>query len=97
MNKEFKLSKVLGLKYISTLRNTILPQVLGAKSGANQAYCAVGLLAYVAGIPVDGNCYSKVRDLIGQDLMLKLFRLNDAERLSFKEIANWVEKNVELI
>lgn len=91
---KFSLPKALRLKYISTLKDTQVQAVGGLTAGRN-GLCAVAVLAKVMGLPLDGNCYRKVINEYGQPLVTKLFRLNDADKLSLKQIGTWVEKNVE--
>lgn len=94
--KEFKMPKSIGLKFISTLRDNNYIQSIGGLTAGKNAVCALGVLAKVLGISLDGNSYTKIRDLYGQPFVLKMFQLNDADKLSLKQIGDWIEKNVEL-
>ena len=96
LESKFRLSKSVGLKFISTLKDNNYIQTLGGLSAGANKVCAVGVLAIIMGFPLDGNCYRKVISIVGQPLVTQLFRLNDADKLSLKQIGVWVEKNVEL-
>lgn len=100
MNRELK------AKWLVALRSGEYQQGRGQLWDKHtNKFCCLGVLAKIAGVPDDNiqRCATlfgaKNSGLLGEDassgiLHRKLEVMNDDDRLSFSQIADWIEKNV---
>lgn len=65
--------------------------------GTNK-FCALGVFYFQNNIPYEGRpyCYTELADFPG-GLITEIFKLNDTQNINFLEIADWIERNCELI
>lgn len=97
-------------KYLEALRsgeyNQIRTQLTGKDDDGNCGHCALGVLAVVAGIEIseDGielmseygkEGYEPLNNIIGTDKVNRIWTFNDVDKLTFAEIAEYVEEEVE--
>lgn len=75
--------------WIAALRSGKYKQVVGSAE-KDGGYCAIGLLSYVA----HGDTkfpYRTSRTLVGIDNTSAVVTMNDSRRLTFRQIADWLE------
>lgn len=94
----------LKAKWVAALRGGEYQQARYQLRNGN-GHCCLGVLCEVAGLKIDRmgervegveaqNAYKPVTDLIGEEYQTDhLTRLNDSERKSFAEIADYIETN----
>jgi len=106
MEKNFHLPKDFAKKWIAALRSGKYKQGSGKYYDSKlDCYCAMGVGYKANDVPfaMDGQTinseYDRVFMFNGENNLLwfPLQEMNDDEKLSFKEIADWVETNVEFI
>ena len=101
------MTKELKTKWLTALRSDEYEQNFGRLKNVDKpaCYCALGLLAVAADLPITDNGvgilkdhvdvgYEPFHELIGQKATKMVFSLNDYNELLFAEIAKWVEKNI---
>jgi hypothetical protein len=95
-------------KWVEALRSGRYQQATG-KLMTEEGYCCLGVLCEVAGLPIaldgfnvvgadlgeDDNGYRPINELVGgRDLVALLYEMNDDERKTFPEIADYIEANL---
>lgn len=109
MENEYRLPKDFAIKWLEHLRSGDYNQTRAALH-ANGGYCCLGVACLVAGITEEemGDSGYMITGMVQQigkpypsellgctPLGEKLMQLNDQEKRTFLEIADWVEENVE--
>jgi len=110
--KQYQLPKEFGEKWVAELRKNEIKQIKGEFHQViegEDCFCANGLAFHANGFKFVPNHLSKVfngnggtfsawtNSFISINLIDKIVELNDAKDLSFPEIADWLEANVEFI
>jgi hypothetical protein len=93
------MNKFVTEKWLPALRSGEFKQIRGTLCNLDNSYCCLGVAAKVAWDNVsDDTLYRYIRDLIGVDRQGSdcLVKLNDVERLSFSEIADYIEAHPDL-
>ncbi len=83
-------------KWIELLRSGEIEQcrnyyVLDWDKSKKPQYCALGVLNYLVQDQTDKDCEQQLTE----DESLKILGLNDISKLSFPQIADWIEKNIQ--
>lgn len=108
--KKYTLPKEFGTKWIEALRSGEYGQVRNKLSGGDGDYCCLGVACKIVNITdeeilwhnhtiICGDwAYDKgIPTELDDDLHVTCTTMNDEDKLSFSEIADWIETNVELI
>lgn len=103
--KKYKLPKEFAEKWVAALRSGGYGQDIGERQlyvPKTDCYCADGVYAKVNGYEFNEagtSAYHPLFKAIYRDemypLMKDVYTLNDDERMSFPEIADWITENVE--
>lgn len=110
--KKYQLPKEFATKWVEALRSGEYGQTREQLTDFHDNYCCLGVLCKILNISDEviqsyntfciavGDAWSPIRHLpkgLNYELHMELTYLNDREKLTFPEIANWIEKNVEFI
>lgn len=109
MKKQYQLPKEFAEKWIEALRSGIYGQTYRKLTDMNDNYCCLGVACIIENI--EPSEMANYNDTFFNDTTLKtadyfegkneliqiLVEMNDYTKSSFKEIANWLEQNVEFI
>lgn len=113
MEKQYQLPKEFVNKWIKALRSGEFQQdTTAGQLSYNGCYCVLGVACVANGIPIsddgldtvdkDGEPVNydelkRVMQVQDTNFINVIYRLNDGKKLSFKQLADWIEQNVELI
>src|SRR5579863_6705138 len=104
MNKKiYTLPKKLGINWVNKLRTTTIKQITGSYySKSKNGYCSLGIYYLANGLDPrkrDDSPPSKYEEMgeFINPIYWKIVELNDKRFLTFRQIADWVEENVEFI
>ncbi len=103
-----KVDKKLKAKWVTALRSGKYTQGKGVLKDCNGSYCCLGVLCHVAGKRIPAHTMNldnspslrKLRDSLSLGVEIdgnkqcELTVMNDDKNRSFKQIADWIEKNV---
>lgn len=86
-------------KWVAALRSGEYEQGSGILHDKDtNKYCCLGVLHVVAGVPlsqIEGKAFGQSCSLLGSDVNDLMFvKMNDSERLSFAQIADYIEANL---
>jgi hypothetical protein len=94
----------LKAKWLEALRGFKYVQGRGTLRSPNNTYCCLGVLCDIQGIKLEklkGNdekirndIYNNLSNLLTKEVSVRLQNDND-DGMSFKEIADWIEANIE--
>lgn len=98
-NKRYQLDKKVARKFIKALRNPQYTQIRGAyKNDKPNCFCGIGLFAHVNNIFIEEpEMIVGLGQHIDPFLEGKIVDMNDDQEMTFPEIADWIEANVEFI
>lgn len=111
IEKKYTLPKVFAKKWLKALRSGKYKQtrVGGLYNPKYDSFCCLGVACVIAGQPkveiIGGFISVNVADTYGipqelndrTELSTQLADRNDRSKYSFKKIADWIEKNVQLV
>lgn len=99
--KRFKLPKKFAKNWIAALRSGKYKQDCNhAQYRWEGLYCAVGVAAIANGIEFQNDNRAMIGDVdiniwLGSSFFAAIYTLNDSQRKTFAEIADWIELNVK--
>ncbi len=113
MKKKYQLPKEFATKWVDALRSGAYKQTCSAAQlKSEDCYCVLGVGAVVGGFEFedDGdNAFMNGIDIydfvdsfgknrnVGGNLSVTIYRLNDGDGLSFNDLADWIETNVDFV
>lgn len=108
MEKKFKLPKEFGEKWLTALRSGEYEQGTGRLyRQSNQTFCCLGVAGAVCNISIpvlekhlyftNAEAFKVIPEELASDNDISdiCMGMNDLDRKSFLEIADWIEENVE--
>lgn len=97
------MTQALKDKWIEALLSGKYRKCKGELSDGHGRYCALGVLAKVAGIDIKkgGDDYSEIDRVLSPMPADAIYQLNDSgdgegSPYSFRKLANWIESNVQV-
>lgn len=107
--KPYQLPKEFATKWVAALRSGEYKQGRGVYYNSSEGcYCSMGVGLVANDIPLNErgdntlSDHDPIMECISSDekpttLWYNIYKLNDEKNLSFTQIANWIETNVEFI
>ena len=92
--------------FLAALRSGDYKQITGQLEKPGEGFCCLGVFCKVAGLKIDPDAgndviiddvlvdYQPIYDLLGTDKADLLWRMNDCQKKSFVQIADWAEVNL---
>ena len=101
------LTKKLKKAWVKALRSRKYVQGVGKlrqREDGKTKYCCLGVFCDISGIGIDrsgenvakksGESYVPLNKILGDTIVTELYTMNDSQRKSFREIADYIDKNL---